>query len=173
MSPWIGPGGRSPPDDQIIELARAQARQHVHLRPAFHLEHAERIALAQHVVNRRILARDGGERQRLAVMRLQQVEAFADAGQHAQRQHIDLEDAQRVDIVLVPFDEAAVGHGAIADRHGLGQRAFGEDETADMLARDGAACRSSARSASAPASGADRTSPAGFGSMCFSLISRP
>ena len=39
-------------DDEIVETARAQARQHVHLRAALHLEHAERIALAQHVVNR-------------------------------------------------------------------------------------------------------------------------
>ena len=46
---------------------------------------------------------------------------------------IDLEDLQRVDVVLVPFDETALGHGAVADRHDLGQRAFGEDETADVL----------------------------------------
>jgi hypothetical protein len=56
------------------------------------------------------------------MMRAQQVEAFADAGQHAERQHVDLQDAERVDIVLVPFDEGAVGHRAVADRHGLGQR---------------------------------------------------
>ena len=35
-----------------------------------------------------------------------------DAGQHAQRQHIDLHDAERVDIVLVPLDEGAAVHGA-------------------------------------------------------------
>jgi hypothetical protein len=31
-------------DDEVVELARFQARQHVHLRAAFHLEHADRIA---------------------------------------------------------------------------------------------------------------------------------
>ena len=120
-------------DDEIVELARAQARKHVHLRPAFDLEDAERVPCAQHGIGFRVLARDIGQRQRAAVMIVEQVEAFPDAGQHAQRQHIDLEDAQRLDIVLVPFDETAIGHGAIADRHRLGQCAFGQDEPADML----------------------------------------
>jgi hypothetical protein len=38
-------------DDQVIEAARRQARQHIHLRARFDLKHAERIALAQHVVH--------------------------------------------------------------------------------------------------------------------------
>ena len=66
-------------------------------------------------------------------MLLDQVEAFADAGQHAEREHVDLEDAEFLDVVLVPFDEGAVLHRAIADGHGLGQRPFGQDEAADML----------------------------------------
>ena len=53
---------------QIIEFARAQPRQHRHLRAAFHLEHAQRIPPAQHVVDRRILARDGGQRQIAAMV---------------------------------------------------------------------------------------------------------
>ena len=120
-------------DHQVIETARAQPRQHVHLRPALDLEHAQRIPLAQHVVNRRVLARDFGEGQAAAMVLAQQVEALPDAGQHPQRQDIDLEDPQRVDVVLVPFDERAVGHRSVADRHGLGQRALGQDEAADVL----------------------------------------
>ena len=81
------------------------------------------------------------------MMRLEQVERLADAGQHAEREHVDLEDAEIVDVVLVPFDEAALGHRAVADRHGLGQQPVGQDEPADVLATGGAACRSSARSA--------------------------
>ena len=45
-------------DDEIVEAARLQPRQHVHLRPAFDLEHADRIGPAQHVVD--------GERRRAA-----------------------------------------------------------------------------------------------------------
>jgi len=120
-------------DHQIIEFARSQPRQHVHLRPAFNLEHAERIPTPQHGVSLRVFARNRGQCQRAAMMHLQQVKAFPDAGEHAQRQHIDLENAQRFDVILVPFDEAAIGHGAITDRHGFGKRAFCQDKSADML----------------------------------------
>ena len=48
-----------------------------------------------------------------------QVKAFADAGQHAEPEYIDLENAKRVDVVLVPFDHGAVFHRAIGDRHQL------------------------------------------------------
>ena len=65
--------------------------------------------------------------------RLQQRKTLADAGEHAQRQHIDLHDAERVDVVLVPFDEDAVGHGGGADRHRLDQPAARQHEAADML----------------------------------------
>ena len=129
---------RTRPDDrdldhQVVEAARLEARQHVHLRPALDLEHAQRIALAQHVVDLRHFLRDGRQLEALAMMQLDQVEAFADAGQHAEREHVDLEDAELLDVVLVPFDEGAVVHRAIADRHGLGQRPLGQDEAADVL----------------------------------------
>ena len=48
-------------DDQIVEGARLDARQHRHLRPALDLEGAERVGLADHRVGARILGRDGGE----------------------------------------------------------------------------------------------------------------
>ena len=120
-------------DHEVIKRARAQARQHVHLRSAFDLEHAERIPLAQHVVNRRVLTRDRGQGQVLAVVIAQQVEALAHAGEHAQRQHVDLQDAQRIDIVLIPFDEATIRHRAVADRHRFAQRPLGQNEPADVL----------------------------------------
>ena len=120
-------------DHQIVELARLEARQHVHLRAAFHLEHAQTVAFYQHVIHPRILPRRGRQRQIAAMMGAQQIEAFLQTGQHPQRQHVDLEDTERVDIVLVPFDEAAIGHRAIADRHGFRQRPLRQDKAADML----------------------------------------
>ena len=48
-------------DDEIVEFARPQARQHVHLRAAFDLEHADGVGLAQHVVDGGVFARHGGE----------------------------------------------------------------------------------------------------------------
>ncbi len=119
---------------QVVEIARLEARQHAHLRPAFHLEHADGIRLAQHVVDFGLFRRDVGEGQLLAAaMLVDQVEALADAGQHAERQHIDLQHAQGIEIVLVPFDDGAVLHRRILDRHIVVEAAAGDDEAADML----------------------------------------
>ena len=63
----------------------------------------------------------------------QKVQRLADAGQHAERQHVDLHQPERVDVVAVPFDEGAVLHRGIADRHRLVEPASREDEAADML----------------------------------------
>ena len=63
----------------------------------------------------------------------QEIEPAAQAAQHAEREHVDLHQAKRIDVVLVPLDEGAVRHGGIADRHGFVERRAGEDEAADML----------------------------------------
>src|ERR1035438_10304722 len=39
-------------DDEIVEFSRPQTRQHVHLRAALDLEHAERLAPAKHIWRR-------------------------------------------------------------------------------------------------------------------------
>ena len=36
--------------------------------------------------------------------------------QHAQREAINLQNPQRIDIILVPLNESALGHGAILQR---------------------------------------------------------
>ena len=59
--------------------------------------------------------------------------ALADAGEHAERQHVDLQQAERVDVVLVPFDEGAVVHRRVADGHDLDQRPARQHEAADVL----------------------------------------
>ena len=61
-------------DDEVVESARLQARQHRHLRAALDLEHADRIGARQHVVDRRVLRRQRGERIVLAVVLLQEIE---------------------------------------------------------------------------------------------------
>jgi hypothetical protein len=62
-----------------------------------------------------------------------QIERLPDARQHPQSEHVDFQNAERVEIVLIPFDESALRHRAIADRHHLVEPAAGDDETADML----------------------------------------
>ena len=44
-------------DDQVVELFGTEARQRRHLRARFDLEHADRVGLAQHLVDRRIVLR--------------------------------------------------------------------------------------------------------------------
>ena len=120
-------------NDQIIKLARAQTRQHVHLRAAFDLKDAKRIPLTQHRVGFRVFARHRGERQRAIMVILQHIKTLLDTGQHPQSQHIDLEDAQRLNVVLIPFDKAAIRHRAVANRHRLSKRPVGQNEPAHML----------------------------------------
>ena len=120
-------------DHEIIEFARAQPRQHRHLGAAFDLKDAERIGARQHLVDRRILGRHGGEIKPAAEMPLDQRKRLFDAGQHAERQDIDLQNSERVEIVLVPFDDGAVRHRRILDRHQFGQWPAGDYKAADML----------------------------------------
>ena len=57
------------------------------------------------------------QRERPPVEALHEIERAADAGEHAERQHVDLEQAQRVEVVLVPLDHGAIGHRGVLDRH--------------------------------------------------------
>jgi hypothetical protein len=57
---------RARPDDrdldhQIIEAARLESRQGIHLRAALHLEHADRVGGAQVVVHRLVVHRQRRE----------------------------------------------------------------------------------------------------------------
>ena len=63
----------------------------------------------------------------------QQVERLCETGQHAQRQHVDLQNAERFYVVFVPFDERAILHGGIADWHGLRQGPRVMTKAADVL----------------------------------------
>ena len=52
-----------------------------------------------------------------AVMRLQKIETAPQAREHAEPEHIDLQKIELVEIVLVPFDDGAILHRGILDRH--------------------------------------------------------
>ena len=63
----------------------------------------------------------------------QQIEGAAHAAQHAKAEHIDLHEFQRVDIVLVPFDDLPVFHRGGLDRHQLIEAVERQHEAARML----------------------------------------
>src|SRR5262249_45673688 len=69
----------------------------------------------------------------LAVMFRNELETLPDRGQHAQAEAIDLENAERVEIVLVPFNDGAAGHGGILDGNDFAERTLGDHHAADVL----------------------------------------
>ncbi len=119
---------------EIVEFPGFKTRQHVDLGPALDLEHADTVALAQHVVDCPVFALDIHFEIVVAkVVQPHQLEALGNAGQHAQRQHIDFHQAERVDIVLVPFDEGAALHRAIVQRDHFVEPVLRQHEATDML----------------------------------------
>ena len=120
-------------DDQIVIAPGLQARQHGHLRPGLDLEHPHRVGLADHVVDRRILRRKTGHGELAAVKTADQLETAANRAQHPQAKHIHLQQAQVLQVVLVPLDDGAVLHGCILDGDQLAQRPPGNDESANVL----------------------------------------
>ena len=69
----------------------------------------------------------------LAVMLVEKIEALAQRRQHAERQHVDLEHAERVEIVLVPFDDGALVHRRVHHGHDFVEPVAGDDEAAAVL----------------------------------------
>ena len=66
-------------------------------------------------------------------MLAQKLEAFGEAGEHAERQHIDLEHAERFDVVLVPGDDGAVLHRGVLDGHKFVEPAARNEKATRML----------------------------------------
>ena len=121
-------------DDQIVEAARLEPRQHAHLRPALDLEHADGVGPRHHLIDGRILGRHGGKRQPRPPRRLDLIERPMDGGEHPERQAIDFQDSQLVEIVLVPLDDRAARHRRWLDRHQVAQIATRHHHAADVLA---------------------------------------
>ncbi len=100
------------------------------------------VRAAQHVVGLGVLTRHLRERHIESMMLAQKFERAPDARQHAEREHIDFQQPERRDVVLVPFDESAVIHCRIANRHHLHRAAPASARTRRRAARDGAENRS-------------------------------
>lgn len=66
-------------------------------------------------------------------MAAQQVEAAADRAEHAEGQDIDLEQAHGVQVILVPLDDGAFGHGGVFHRHQRVQRLLANHEATGVL----------------------------------------
>ena len=120
---------------QIIKTAGPQTRQHAHLGPAFNLKHAHRIGPANHVVGGAVIRGNVLQTQGIAAPRTDQCQTTPNGRQHAQGQNIDLEQTHRIQIVFIPLNHAALGHGRVLDRHQARQRTIGQHKTPYMLAQ--------------------------------------
>ena len=120
-------------DHQVVEIRRPVPRQHRHLRAALDLEHTDGVGVLDHAVSGRVLVRQAGQGVILATLRTQQIQTLAHAAEHAQRQAIDLEQLHRVQVVLVPLDDGAIGHRRVFHRHQLAQRRVADHEAAHVL----------------------------------------
>ena len=61
------------------------------------------------------------------------VERAAHAREHAEREHVDLQQAERVEVVLVPLDDGAVVHRGVLDRHQAVEAVARDHEAARVL----------------------------------------
>ncbi len=120
-------------DHQVVEGLRAQARKHGHLRAGFDLEGADGVRTADHGVGGRVVGGQGGQGPELATVALDQGEAAAQGAEHAEGEHVDLEQADQVQVVLVPLDDGALGHAGVLHRHQGVEGVFGDHETAGVL----------------------------------------
>ena len=114
-------------DHQVVVIRRFQPRQHRHLRARLDLEHADGVGVLDHLVDRRILDRD------VLHPHAAEVERAADRREHAERKHVDLQQAERLEVVLVPLDHGARGHRGVLHRHQLGHGSARDHEAADVL----------------------------------------
>ena len=123
-------------DDDVVENARLEPREHRHLGPALDLERAERVGLAEHVIDCFVvlLQHRRPEVHVHRLVRAQQIEGAPHAAQHAEAEHIQLHDAQLFEVILLPFDHPAILHGRRLDRDDIVEPVVSEDEPARMLA---------------------------------------
>jgi hypothetical protein len=119
-------------NDEVIEGARLDARQHRHLRAAFDLEGSERVGLADHRVGARVLGRNGRKVAGDAFVLCEQVKAALHAAQHSQSQTIDLHESENIDVVFVPFDDLPLHHCRRLDRDQLVEAIARQHEAAGM-----------------------------------------
>ena len=119
-------------DDQVVELPRPQPGQGGHLGAGLDLEHAHRVRLGQHLVDGRVLLRDGGHRPVLAVVLGHEVEAVVQGGQHAQAEQVELDQARVGAVVLVPLQHGAAGHPGPLHRAHLPHRAVADHHAAGV-----------------------------------------
>ena len=120
-------------DDEVVETGRPEPGQHAHLCPALDLKHSHGVGLRDHLVHSWVFRRHGSQRELRPARSLHQIKRPADRGQHAQREAVDLEDAQFVEVVFIPLDDRAARHRSRLNRHEVAEIASRYHHASDML----------------------------------------
>ena len=117
-------------DDQVVERLRPGAWQGLHLRPGLDLEHADRVRFAAQLVDRGVVQRQlvevGADTGRV----LDQLQRLGHDRECAEAEHVHLDQAQVLDVVLVELDDAPPLHRRRLDRRDVHQRLAGHEHAA-------------------------------------------
>ena len=119
---------------QVVEGAGLEAGQRGHLGPALDLEHPDRVGPAQHVVDL-VLLGDVGQVDLHAVGVADQVDGVVQGAEHAQAQQVELDQAHRRAVVLVPLQDGAVLHAGPLHRAHLDHRPVAQHHAARVDAQ--------------------------------------
>ena len=119
-------------DDEIVERARLEPWEGVHLRAALHLEDAHRVGVAEVVIHRLVGHVELRELDGHAARGAHVLDAILQQREHAEAEQVDLDESHRVEVVLLPLDDGASRHRRGLDGDDGVQRLFGEDEPADV-----------------------------------------
>ena len=109
-------------DHEVVVTAWLQSRQHRHLCARFNLEDTHRVSITNHVVNKRVFGRHGGQAVVPSVVLPDQVKAAPNGGQHTKTQYVHFQKAEIFEVILFPLDHRAICHRSILNRHQGRQR---------------------------------------------------
>src|ERR1051325_5740180 len=103
--------------DDVVKLPGPQSRKTRHLRAALYLEQPDRVRPAKRVINCRIVLREMGEIDLLAVVIADQNQAFLDRRHHSKPEQIHFDDPHIRTVFLVPLNNDPPGHRRRFERH--------------------------------------------------------
>ena len=66
-------------------------------------------------------------------MFLNEHKCLTNGGEHSQREAVDFENPESIEIIFVPFDNRSSRHGGIFDRHQFTEWATGHHHSANVL----------------------------------------
>ena len=117
-------------DDDVREVPRPHAWQRLRLRARFDLEEADRVDLADEVVDRLVVERQRAELEALAVPRRDVRDRILHERERAQPEEVHLHETQVLDVALVELHDVAVGHRGALDGHRVDERLRGDEHAA-------------------------------------------